>query len=335
MTGKGSTVESIDITTQDLQIVSLLQRDGRMPLAAIAERIGASTYAVTERYRRLTRSGIMTVTAVANPLAFGSYCQAIVGLRVNGSRDETLAMLKAMPEVTYVVCALGDADIIAEAVALGNAAMDRFLKHDLRRLPGLARVQVFSCSRLVLDDHNVSVVNRLLAARGRTGFMTKGEANVGVSAEPMTLDPALAQTFDALQSDGRASYRDVGERLGVTHTAIRGRVRRLEDAGLMRIMATVSPMRLGRFRQAFVGLALRPPQELDEMRLLSTDEVTYAMSGVGLGGADYLIEIIADDDEALWRVVDESIRTLPGAEQVWWASTVSVEKESYRLRMPR
>ena len=52
------------------------------------------------------------------------------------------------------------------------------------------------------------------------------------------------------------------------------------------------------------------------------------MSGVGLNGADYLIEIIADTDEDLWRVVDESIRSLPGVEQTWWASTVSVEKES-------
>lgn len=50
------------------------------------------------------------------------------------------------------------------------------------------------------------------------------------------------------------------------------------------------------------------------------------MSGVGLNGADYLIEIIAGDDEDLWRVVDESIRSLPGVDQTWWASTVSVEK---------
>ena len=59
------------------------------------------------------------------------------------------------------------------------------------------------------------------------------------------------------------------------------------------------------------------------------------MSGVGLNGADYLIEIIAGDDEDLWRVVDESIRSLPGVDQTWWASTVSVEKESYWLEPPQ
>lgn len=34
-------------------------------------------------------------------------------------------------------------------------------------------------------------------------------------------------------------------------------------------------------------------------------------------------------------MVDESIRSLPGVEQTWWASTVSVEKESYWLEPPR
>ena len=79
---------------------------------------------------------------------------------------------------------------------------------------------------------------------------------------------------------------------------------------------------------------MKPPYRLDSEQLLAIDEVTYAMSGVGLNGADYLIEIIADNDEDLWRVVDESIRPLPGVEQTWWVSTVSVEKESYWLEPP-
>ena len=44
-------------------------------------------------------------------------------------------MLQSMPQVTYVVCALGDADIIAEAVVSSAEGMDHFLKHCLRALP--------------------------------------------------------------------------------------------------------------------------------------------------------------------------------------------------------
>ena len=104
--------------------------------------------------------------------------------------------------------------------------MDHFLKHGLRALPGLSRLQVFSCGRLVLDDHNVSVVNRLLAAHGETGFLTKREASVGTDIPSHRLDPRFVHTFNELQKDGRASYASLGERLGVTHTAIRGRIKK-------------------------------------------------------------------------------------------------------------
>lgn len=322
------------ISARDLKVVSALQCDGRMTMQELADKIGISVYAATESYRRLTGSGIMSIVPVCNPLSLGNYSQVLVGLRLDGSRDEALAMLQSMPQVTYVVCALGDADIIAEAVVYSAEGMDHFLKHGLRALPGLSRLQVFSCGRLVLDDHNVSVVNRLLAAHGETGFLTKREASVGTDIPSHRLDPRFVHTFNELQKDGRASYASLGERLGVTHTAIRGRIKKLEDSGVMRIMATVSPMRLGGFRQAFLGLGVKPPYRLDSEQLLAIDEVTYAMSGVGLNGTDYLIEIIADNDEDLWRVVDESIRPLPGVEQTWWASTVSVEKESYWLEPP-
>ena len=164
------------ITARDLKVVSALQCNGRMTMQALADKIGISVYAATESYKRLTDAGIMTIVPVCNPLSLGNYSQVLVGLRINGNRNEALAMLKAMPQVTYVVCTLGDADIIAEAVVYSADGMDHFLKYDLRALPGLTRLQVFSCGRLVLDDHNVSVVNRLLAERGETGFMTKREA---------------------------------------------------------------------------------------------------------------------------------------------------------------
>ena len=154
--------ERTTITARDLKVVSALQCNGRMTMQALADKIGISVYAATESYKRLTDAGIMTIVPVCNPLSLGNYSQVLVGLRINGNRNEALAMLKAMPQVTYVVCTLGDADIIAEAVVYSSEGMDHFLKYDLRALPGLTRLQVFSCGRLVLDDHNVSVVLSLI-----------------------------------------------------------------------------------------------------------------------------------------------------------------------------
>lgn len=126
--------QRITITARDLKVVSALQCDGRMTMQALADKVGISVYAATESYRRLTESNIMSIVPVCNPLNLGNYSQVLVGLRINGNLDKALAMLKSMPQVTYVVCALGDADIIAEAVVYSAEGMDHFLKHDLRAL---------------------------------------------------------------------------------------------------------------------------------------------------------------------------------------------------------
>ena len=96
-----------DIQRRDLEVVAALQRDGRLSMAALAEQLGISVYAATESYRKLTSSGMMSVVPVINPLSLSNYCQVIVGLRISGRRDEALAALQAMPQVTYVVCTLG------------------------------------------------------------------------------------------------------------------------------------------------------------------------------------------------------------------------------------
>lgn len=90
------------ITARDLKVVSALQCNGRMTMQALADKIGISVYAATESYKRLTDAGIMTIVPVCNPLSLGNYSQVLVGLRINGNRNEALAMLKAMPQVTYV-----------------------------------------------------------------------------------------------------------------------------------------------------------------------------------------------------------------------------------------
>ena len=88
------------ITARDLKVVSALQCNGRMTMQALADKIGISVYAATESYKRLTDAGIMTIVPVCNPLSLGNYSQVLVGLRINGNRNEALAMLKAMPQVT-------------------------------------------------------------------------------------------------------------------------------------------------------------------------------------------------------------------------------------------
>ena len=60
--------------------------------------------------------------------------------------------------------------------------------------------------------------------------------------------------IEKLQRDGRRSYAGIGTEVGLSEAAVRQRVQRLIDAGVMDIVAVTDPMQLGFTRQAMVGI---------------------------------------------------------------------------------
>ena len=74
-----------DLDALDLEILTLLQKDGRAPAAQIAEKIGLSRPAVADRIERLERDGIIRgTTTVVDPSALGRNITAFVSCRSTG-----------------------------------------------------------------------------------------------------------------------------------------------------------------------------------------------------------------------------------------------------------
>src|SRR4051794_13988437 len=68
------------------------------------------------------------------------------------------------------------------------------------------------------------------------------------------LDELSKAIIEKLQSDGRRSYAGIGKAVGLSEAAVRQRVQRMVDAGVMQIVAVTDPMQLGFARQALIGL---------------------------------------------------------------------------------
>ncbi len=71
---------------------------------------------------------------------------------------------------------------------------------------------------------------------------------------PVPLDEMSKAIIEKLQKDGRRSYAGIGKAVGLSEAAVRQRVQRLIDAGVMQIVAVTDPMQLGFSRQAMVGI---------------------------------------------------------------------------------
>ena len=142
-----------EIDKTDVKIVNLLLGDGRMPASEIARRIGdISERAVRYRIDRMVEDGVISVSAIVIPQAFGFDTRADVWLEVES--DKILEVANKMAEfsnVTYVACAIGETDVSIQLVAKDTGEIYRFVTEVVRKVPGVRRT-ITSIVPIVLKD---------------------------------------------------------------------------------------------------------------------------------------------------------------------------------------
>ena len=142
-----------EIDKTDVKIVNLLLEDGRIPASEIARRIGdISERAVRYRIDRMVEDGVISVSAIVIPQAFGFDTRADVWLEVES--DKILEVANKMAEfsnVTYVACAIGETDVSIQLVAKDTGEIYRFVTEVVRKVPGVRRT-ITSIVPIVLKD---------------------------------------------------------------------------------------------------------------------------------------------------------------------------------------
>src|ERR1700690_3401984 len=77
------------------------------------------------------------------------------------------------------------------------------------------------------------------------------------------LDEISKRIIEQLQADGRQSYASIGKAVGLSEAAVRQRVQRLHETGVMQIVAVTDPLKLGFRRQALI--AVKSDGDLDKL----------------------------------------------------------------------
>src|SRR4051794_6159480 len=141
------------------------------------------------------------------------------------------------------------------------------------------------------------------------------------------LDDVSKAIVTQLQQDGRRSYAAIGKVVGLSEAAVRQRVQRLTDAGVMQVVAVTDPMELGFARQAMVGIKVTGAIEPVADAVAGLDEVVYVV--VTAGSFDLLAEVIAESDEHLLEIVSEQIRAVDGVLTTETFMYLHLRKQTY------
>ena len=141
------------------------------------------------------------------------------------------------------------------------------------------------------------------------------------------LDEVSLQIIHELQRDGRTPFTAIAKTVGLSEAAVRQRVQRLLDAGVMQIVAVTDPLRVGLHRQAMVGVRVDGDVRDIATKLAASDEIEYVV--VCSGTYDLLVEVTARDDEHLLDVVNTHIRSIPGVRSTEMFVYLRLEKQTY------
>ncbi len=145
---------------------------------------------------------------------------------------------------------------------------------------------------------------------------------------PVHLDDIAKAIIEQLQQDGRRSYAKIAAAVGLSEAAVRQRVARLTDAGVMQIVAVTNPLQLGFRRQAMLGLKAEGRLEPIVEALSAMPEVDYVV--VTAGSFDVLVEVVCEDDDHLLALLENEIRTIPGVRATDSFVYLKLSKQTYQ-----
>ena len=146
-------------------------------------------------------------------------------------------------------------------------------------------------------------------------------------ASQSLLDAPNRAIIEALQRDGRQPYGAIADAVGLSEAAVRRRVQRLRDAGILQIVGVTDPLQLGFTRQAMVGISVEGDVRIVADKLSALSEVDYVI--ICAGSFDLLAEVVCEDDEHLLQVLNDSIRSIPGVRSTETYLYLKLAKQTY------
>jgi Lrp/AsnC family transcriptional regulator for asnA, asnC and gidA len=131
----------------------------------------------------------------------------------------------------------------------------------------------------------------------------------GAVGQARLLDGVDKALIEALQQNGRESFRRIATDVGVSEGTIRARYQRLCEDGIVHVAAVTNPLGLGFEAMALVGVRTSGPPESVAEQIAQLEEADYVV--VAAGQFDVLVELVCVDRRHLLDVTN-SIRALEG-----------------------
>ena len=150
MTANGSRIQKLNRV--DRQMVSLLQKDGRMPIVTIAKELGISETTARSRLKRLLADDVIRVVAVSNPIRLGFEIIGNIKLSIDlKKKDAILKALKDIDALNYVALTTGGNDIDIEFIAGSLSEFKTLVFEKISQIDGVNSAETSLIVEIIKD----------------------------------------------------------------------------------------------------------------------------------------------------------------------------------------
>ena len=156
---------------------------------------------------------------------------------------------------------------------------------------------------------------------------TRRGAERSGSDRAVVIDDLDKAIIEQLQEDGRLPYTRLGAAVGLSEAAVRQRVQRLVESGVVQIVAVTDPLTLGFRREAMIGLKIEGDLRGVADLIASIPEVSYVV--VVSGSFDLLMEVVCEDDDHLLALLNDKVRSIPGVRSTETFTYLRLYKQTY------
>lgn len=283
------------------QVLSALREDGRASYTHIAQALNVSRRRITQIIDRAIahREVIFTVSVSPDLLALERF--AYTQIRLDGPISPVRDALIAMPETSFVADISGEAAIDAEIRVGADPHLQQTL-NQIRCFPGVRDLQTH-----VYESIEVNLYSPLRT--GRAGFH---------------LDAVDRAIVRHLQTDGRASFLDLGTSAGISPSGARLRLGRLVAHNAVKVVGI--PLRSENPELPTLGVGIRIRGALDAA-LAHVRTLNPEFLALTLGEYDLIATLSADSIEGLLALADRLRTGAEIADVRTWTNLRTVKEE--------
>ena len=147
-----------------------------------------------------------------------------------------------------------------------------------------------------------------------------------MNAPAVKLDPVNRRIIEILQREGRCPYTSIARELGISEAAVRARVQRLTDAGVLDVVAVTNPLKLGFDVMALVGVQAN--SDLGHVADVVSEWAETSYVVITSGSYDLLVEVVCEHNRHLLDVV-QRLREIDGVKSTATFMYLDMVKMTY------